>query len=502
MNDANTTISNANEIMEKEIEDLKADIENKSKQIEMLYTVIEGRLGISVHAIYDDIEIRRAEARRMERQRLDEQVAAEAPKDKGKGLQSIMKKFLDHRVNKSNNQMLNKEDNARRIEVERRQLKAKEAKKDKINEIVYEKNDDENEEDDDMKDIDDFHESDDDKGNDDDQGGNDGAIVVRSTTDQQNLDFLDDAQNEEVEDVHPQREPSGTKHSYARKVLYLQHDVEEGELVENWTRVSMKEALELNEEDKFRFNFEKDIEDNGPDGEYVFERVDEADNFNDMVIEDGSDSDNDVPMHYAGQDADFPTFTELFRSHNEEDLNRKVVEKLNEEGIPKKLSKEELQEEKKKWFRPMPEERKFKRPLKFFKSYLDESLRDILSWGYLDDLKEYTIKHEFEVQYFEYVKDLKMLPWWDVEELVKMKNIQQLEWSPEVRYYESKLWYYIRGQARDKFPEWKPRYPKQTIKIDPVTGEKDITLHVKRPGCLKSMPLKEMEQDFYKDFKG
>ncbi|MFS7978177.1 hypothetical protein Hanom_Chr10g00912521 [Helianthus anomalus] len=35
-----------------------------------------------------------------------------------------------------------------------------------------------------------------------------------------------------------------------------------------------------------------------------------------------------------------------------------------------------------------------------------------------------------------------------------------------------------------------------------VTGEKDITLHVKSPRCLKNMPLKEMEQDFYIDFKG
>ncbi|MFS7979953.1 hypothetical protein Hanom_Chr10g00933721 [Helianthus anomalus] len=104
----------------------------------------------------------------------------------------------------------------------------------------------------------------------------------------------------------------------------------------------------------------------------------------------------------------------------------------------------------------MPEERKFKRPLKFFKSYPNESHRDILSWGYLEYLKVYVIKREFGVQYFEYAKDLKTLPWWDVEELVKTKNIQQLEWGPEVRYYESKMWYYIREQARDKFHEWKP----------------------------------------------
>ncbi|MFS7960793.1 hypothetical protein Hanom_Chr08g00707191 [Helianthus anomalus] len=83
-----------------------------------------------------------------------------------------------------------------------------------------------------------------------------------------------------------------------------------------------------------------------------------------------------------------------------------------------------------------------------------------------------------------------------------MKNIQQLEWGPEVRYYESKLWYYIHGQARDHFPEWKPQFPKHTVVVDTVTGEKDITLHVMRPRCMKNMPLKEMEPNFYKDFRG
>ncbi|MFS7960792.1 hypothetical protein Hanom_Chr08g00707171 [Helianthus anomalus] len=180
--------------------------------------------------------------------------------------------------------------------------------------------------------------------------------------------------NEEVGDVHPQGESSsGTKHSSTPKVIFLQHDVEEAELVVNWTRESMKEALGLNDEDKFTFDFEKDIEYNAPDDEYVFKMVD-ADNFNDVVIEDDSDSDHEEQLHYSGRDSDFPTFTELFKTHNEDNLKGQIVEKLGEEGIPRKLSKEELREERKKWFKPMPGERKFKRPLKFFKSYPDESL--------------------------------------------------------------------------------------------------------------------------------
>ncbi|KAM0037802.1 hypothetical protein Hdeb2414_s0013g00407511 [Helianthus debilis subsp. tardiflorus] len=144
LNDANTTISHANEIMQKEIEDLKADEENKSKQIEMLYAVIEDRLGINVHAAYDDIEIRRAEEA--------------TKKDKGKGIaveeaseEEVLESSSQREqqpdvvevddenalvpaqqfvlVGKAKSESYSREDNARRIEVERRRLKAKEAKK-------------------------------------------------------------------------------------------------------------------------------------------------------------------------------------------------------------------------------------------------------------------------------------------------------------------------------------------------------------------------------------
>ncbi|MFS8007805.1 hypothetical protein Hanom_Chr14g01265321 [Helianthus anomalus] len=285
--------------------------------------------------------------------------------------------------------------------------------------------------------------------------------------------------NEEKEEERPQGELSSSVQnadpvnvfSTTPKVIYLSHDVEEGELVENWMRKTMKGA----------FNFEKDMEDNAPDGDYVFKLVDEADNFNVVVIEDDSESDHEVLLHYCGQDAYFPTFDELFRTYYEDELKRKVAEKVAEEGIPRTLSREELRENRKKWFKPKPEERKIKRPLK------SEGL---------------CYQREFGVQYFKFIKDLKTLPWGGVEQLSKTKNIQQLEWGPEDRQHEQKLWYYIRGQARDNFTEWKPQYPKRTIKIDLVTKEKDITLHVKRPRCMKNIPLKEMEQDFYKDFRG
>ncbi|XP_022030470.1 protein ecdysoneless homolog [Helianthus annuus] len=265
----------------------------------MLYAVLENRLGVNVQAAYSDIEIQRDEAWRMDRQRLDEQVAAEAAKDKGK-------------------------DNARRIEVERRRLKAKEAKKAKAVEIVDKEKDDEDEEDDDLKDIDNFHESDD-----DDQDGNGGALIVRQPGADQVDDYFNDEQNEEKEDVQSKG-----------------HDVEEGELVENWTRELMLEALGMNDEN-LKFDIEDEIP-TAPDSEYVFKFVEDAGNFNDVIVEDdSSDSDQDVPFHYAGQDDNFPTFAELFRTHNEDDLRRKVAKKISTDGPPKTLSEEELREKKK-----------------------------------------------------------------------------------------------------------------------------------------------------------
>ncbi|MFS7946701.1 hypothetical protein Hanom_Chr06g00539401 [Helianthus anomalus] len=242
----------------------------------------------------------------------------------------------------------------------------------------------------------------------------------------------------------------------------------------------MLESLDM-DDDKFKFAIEEEIPAT-PDCENVFKMVDEVDNFDDVIFEDGSDSDQE--------------------SHNDDEHRRKVAEKISTDGISKTISKEDLREEIKKWFRAMLEERKFKRLLMFFTRHPDKSLGVILSWGYLEDLKVYAIKCEYGVQYFEFLQDIKTLPWWDVEELVKMKNIKQYWYGPEVKCREQMLWGYIKKQAELNFPDWKPQQPKHIVKIDTVTREKDITLHVKRPRCLRNMPQREMEQDFYQDFKG
>ncbi|MFS7913597.1 hypothetical protein Hanom_Chr02g00143601 [Helianthus anomalus] len=103
----------------------------------------------------------------------------------------------------------------------------------------------------------------------------------------------------------------------------------------------------------------------------------------------------------------------------------------------------------------MPRERKFKRPLQFFTDHPNKSLGDILSWGYLEDLKVYAIRREYEVQYFDFLSDIRTLPWWDIEELVQTKNIKQYYYAPEVKCHDQRLWDYIKLQAKANFLDWK-----------------------------------------------
>ncbi|MFS8035287.1 hypothetical protein Hanom_Chr17g01591321 [Helianthus anomalus] len=80
------SLTSANEILKKDVEDLRADKAIKDEQIKMLYAVLENLIGINLHAACDEIEIQRAEAQRMEKEKRDAKEATEALKDKRKGI--------------------------------------------------------------------------------------------------------------------------------------------------------------------------------------------------------------------------------------------------------------------------------------------------------------------------------------------------------------------------------------------------------------------------------
>ncbi|MFS7978193.1 hypothetical protein Hanom_Chr10g00912691 [Helianthus anomalus] len=67
--DLHVSTSKENDILRKEIEGLRADNAIKDEHLNMLYTVIESKLGINVQAVYDELEIQRVKARRIEREK-------------------------------------------------------------------------------------------------------------------------------------------------------------------------------------------------------------------------------------------------------------------------------------------------------------------------------------------------------------------------------------------------------------------------------------------------
>ncbi|MFS7919052.1 hypothetical protein Hanom_Chr03g00208381 [Helianthus anomalus] len=66
MSEASTNEMNAIKL---EMEAMKADKVMKDEQLQMLYVVMESHLKMNVHAAFEEIEVKRAEERRMERER-------------------------------------------------------------------------------------------------------------------------------------------------------------------------------------------------------------------------------------------------------------------------------------------------------------------------------------------------------------------------------------------------------------------------------------------------
>ncbi|MFS7909563.1 hypothetical protein Hanom_Chr02g00096031 [Helianthus anomalus] len=133
------------------------------------------------------------------------------------------------------------------------------------------------------------------------------------------------------------------------------------------------------EESEFNFDFEEELNnfDINQQPEYQYKYVEEADNYDKVEVEDWSDDE-----HQADED----------------ELRRKVVESVKNQSF-QEMTKEEQREEKNKWFRK-DTDRKYKRPLQYYKSDRDVSLGDIISWGYLPQVNAYAIRKEFGVQYF------------------------------------------------------------------------------------------------------
>ncbi|XP_022009660.1 uncharacterized protein LOC110908707 [Helianthus annuus] len=246
------------------------------------------------------------------------------------------------------------------------------------------------------------------------------------------------------------------------------------------------------------FDFEEDLEsfDINKQQDYKYDYVEDADIYDRVQVEDCSDSE-DVPEDTSK----LPTLMEFFAAENREELRQKVIEAVNEnvfENLKKDAEKESQsnveKEDRSKWFKDS-HERKFKRPLKYFQRDRTVSLGDVISWGFLPQVNAYAIRREYGVQYFKRLYDIMSLPWWDVEELSKVRSLDY-----PVRQNDKAMWGYIKYEALKGFKKWKPHRPRCVQRVDPVSGITETILNVKPPRTMTTIPMPEMEQDFYKGF--
>ncbi|KAJ0509333.1 hypothetical protein HanIR_Chr11g0527661 [Helianthus annuus] len=523
--------SNEMKAMKLEMEAMKADKVMKDQQLQMPVIVVESHLKMNIHAAFDEIDVIRANERRLERER---QMAEEAnlknkgiveeveivdasssqPEVGGSSSQPDIEmieevELQEQEVVEDDQEMVEAEaeephkpeyliigepikpiiaENVlRRVEIIQRRRRAREVllleyttdkfvlvgnaypvpynskevakllkfldlkRKGRIarGEIVDEDSDrelfgddEEDKDDSDNKnDSDDKDDKADDKSDKDDKGddGNDqgaSGLLISEPNVQERVDELMNNEINEQEDEVDHEASSPGKQSVDQvllsnpTVIYLSGK-QQGEVEVKRTRAEMLEELGL-EDGKFKFDIEDEIP-HSPTKDFEPRYPHEDDHYDEVIVESASDSEEDmVDFHYEGEDVAFPTFTELFQEKNEDELRRKIEERVATADIPEPVSREITTEERKRWFKNMPKERKTLRALQYFTHNKDLSWGDILSWGYLEDLKVYAIRREQGVQYFEFLADIATLPWWDVDELVVTKNIKQYYYGPEV----------------------------------------------------------------------
>ncbi|KAJ0789265.1 hypothetical protein HanPI659440_Chr05g0201461 [Helianthus annuus] len=370
LSEINEASSNEMKAMNLEMESMKADKVMKDEQHNMLYAVIESHLNIDVHVAFNNIEVKKAEERRFEKERELAQEATQRRKGLVVDTEETLGSSSQPEVGGSSSQvdveMVDAEADPKGsclLKKAKEVLLLKWKGEEEVVEDEEEDGDEEDKIDEELFDyINNYPEGDDD-GNDQ---GTSGLLIVNPTVEQRIEDFLNDEINEQEDDQHQEASTSGKHHIdqvflTQPTVIYL-HARNEGELEVLRSRAEMLEELGL-DDGKFKF----DIEDETPPSpkkEYEFVYAQEADKYNDVIVEDVSDSfDEETDFHYSGVDETFPSFAEMFKDQNEDEIRRNIVEKISTEGVPKTIPRENLAEERKKWFKVMPKERKYIRPL-------------------------------------------------------------------------------------------------------------------------------------------
>ncbi|MFS7946451.1 hypothetical protein Hanom_Chr06g00536451 [Helianthus anomalus] len=224
VSEINEASSNEMKAMKLDMETMKADKVMKDEQLFMLYSVIENHLNIDVHAAFNEIEVKRAEERRFERERrlaeeatqnnkgvieeIQEAGGSSSQVDKAKEV--LMLKWKEEEeveeetqnfvlIGKPSSGTYSLKEIVSRVKIDETR---REARKDQ-GEIVDSDSDIEilGDEDEDENDKSDKKDDKDDKKDDDDQGSS-GLLIVNPNVEQRIEDFLNDEINEQEDDDH------------------------------------------------------------------------------------------------------------------------------------------------------------------------------------------------------------------------------------------------------------------------------------------------------------
>ncbi|MFS8009916.1 hypothetical protein Hanom_Chr14g01290931 [Helianthus anomalus] len=299
--DLHETTSNEMKAMKLEMEAMKADKVMKDEQLNMLYTVMESHLNIDVHAAFNNIKVKRAEERRVERKRMLSEEAIERRKGLVIDIEETLGSSSQPEAGGSSSQVdvemvdaeaylkgfvligesstsLSFDDIFHRVLAEQRRNKYKEQK---VLLLQWKDGDKEEEEvveeeanlDDDLCEIDNYPE-----GDDDDQGSS-GLLIVNPNVQQRIEDFMNDEINEQEEDHQQESSTSGKQHVdqvfLTQQIVIYLHARYEGELEVPRSSAEMLEELGL-DDGKFKFDIEDEIPPS-PEREYEFKYAQEAD---------------------------------------------------------------------------------------------------------------------------------------------------------------------------------------------------------------------------------
>ncbi|XP_022031603.1 trigger factor-like [Helianthus annuus] len=292
-----------------------------------------------------------------------------------------------------------------------------------------EEGDDEDDDEDDDEEGDDEEDDDDEKvfsasshgsdNDDDDAQGGMGIKVTEASNERTVDDLMNDSVNEETGGAEGKGEHGNDQNvdQVEKLILRIEPHVEEGEIRHTYTLDEVLKMFNVKEDD-FKFDFEEELNafDINHQRDYEYNYVEDVDVYDRVEVEDCTDDESEKE-----DTSQLPTLMEFFTEENRDELRRKVAEILKDKNFDG-TTKDPLKEERKKWFKES-NERKFKRPLKYYQRDRSISLGDIIIWGFLPQVNAYAIRRECGVQYFEKLHDIMSLPWWDVDELSKVRTL-------------------------------------------------------------------------------